>query len=814
MKSSSKLRALRYFSILAFQLFSIFPLAAILDLNNNGMSDVWEEQYNNGELYPATFLPSNDPDEDGWNNATEAVAGTDPFEANPPDGIVVTQLEPTQTQGGYTLTWPTIVGKRYRLQASYELDAWFSVGNSIFATGSSHSIGINAVQPDTTVPPKIFWRVIVGDVDNDTDGLTNAEEHQLGTNPQSADSDGDTLNDLAEILAATNPRDNDTDEDGIPDNLDTTPLVNNAIADPDGANLPAALNTYNFGKKLIARYDFENTFTSNIVIDYGKHPSSMDLSGLTVPTSGSLNVIANNTSWDIIQNPAGLPSRTVRWSAVTSAPSSYTTPIPNLQHLAIPRGVFNGNSTFSVCYWLKCPKDLLVGAKQYSLLGIGHDTIGSGGRPTLHWYIDTVDGTIKVETYRLNAQIQQTIVNIATAPEVLNDGNWHHICLSKSGSTYNTYIDGVKATTTFSSQTSITLNNLTSTAYCLIGRADLTTHSDELDQRFPVGTHLDRLRIYSSSLNATDALALYNQDIDNDGLYDRIEARHRLWQDKNNNNTREANESFYICRPFHHDDIGTDHDNDGISSHDEQNIPDPSSGYHSDPANFDTDNDLLPDGWEKANGFSYATTDAITNKAQDPDGDGLTNYKEYLKGTQPGNNDTDGDGTNDGQDGNPKDPSDQGQAPDPALTYSLKLGVGDESGSDSEHYEMVIYTYDWETNSETEYTRFAPDSYGDYLEGNMAGFDPLQTYTFQIRWKGTKLDTYNGKGPDLDYTFKVEPVNSQDLVSVSEVFLPESATFEVGSILGQKQNVNDFAYSTEPKRVVAESLPTDLAVDT
>jgi hypothetical protein len=30
------------------------------------MSDIWEEQYNNGELYPATFLPSNDTDEDGW----------------------------------------------------------------------------------------------------------------------------------------------------------------------------------------------------------------------------------------------------------------------------------------------------------------------------------------------------------------------------------------------------------------------------------------------------------------------------------------------------------------------------------------------------------------------------------------------------------------------------------------------------------------------------------------------------------------------------------------------------------------------------
>ena len=217
MKPFSKLRAFRYFSILAFQLFSIFPLAAILDTNTNGMSDLWEKQHNNGELYPATFIPTADPDEDGWSNATEAVAGTDPFEPNPPDGIVVTQLEPTQTQGGYTLTWPTIVGKRYRLQASYELDAWSSVGNSHFPTETSLSIGINAVQPDTTVPPKIFWRIIVGDIDDDNDLLTNAEEHQLGTIAYNQDSDNDGLDDLKEILKGLDPLNDDTDGDGATD---------------------------------------------------------------------------------------------------------------------------------------------------------------------------------------------------------------------------------------------------------------------------------------------------------------------------------------------------------------------------------------------------------------------------------------------------------------------------------------------------------------------------------------------------------------------------------------------------------------------
>jgi hypothetical protein len=217
MKASCKLRALRFFSILAFQLFSIFPLAAILDINNNGISDLWEKQQNNGTLFSTSFVPTADPDQDGWDNATEAVAGTNPFEPNPPDGIVVTQLEPSQTEGAYTLTWPTIIGKRYRLQASYDLDAWFSVGNSHFATESSLSIGISAVQPDTTVPPKIFWRIIVADVDDDGDRLTNAEEHAIRTSPFSIDTDGDLLNDWQELLQGFDPTTSDSDGDGTTD---------------------------------------------------------------------------------------------------------------------------------------------------------------------------------------------------------------------------------------------------------------------------------------------------------------------------------------------------------------------------------------------------------------------------------------------------------------------------------------------------------------------------------------------------------------------------------------------------------------------
>ena len=72
---------------------------------------------------------------------------------------------------------------------------------------------------------KLFWRVTIEDVDTDGDGLTDAEECALGTNPLLADSDGDGLNDRAEIINGTSSTNSDTDGDGIPDNIDANPLV-------------------------------------------------------------------------------------------------------------------------------------------------------------------------------------------------------------------------------------------------------------------------------------------------------------------------------------------------------------------------------------------------------------------------------------------------------------------------------------------------------------------------------------------------------------------------------------------------------------
>jgi hypothetical protein len=80
------------------------------------------------------------------------------------------------------------------------------------------------------------------DPDIDGDGLTNAQEAALGTNPRNPDTDGDGLSDYAEVCydgdctkytpgKDLNPLSRDTDGDGIPDNSDPAPLIPNFDGD-------------------------------------------------------------------------------------------------------------------------------------------------------------------------------------------------------------------------------------------------------------------------------------------------------------------------------------------------------------------------------------------------------------------------------------------------------------------------------------------------------------------------------------------------------------------------------------------------------
>lgn len=73
------------------------------------------------------------------------------------------------------------------------------------------------------------------DIDSDGDGLPDAAEARLGTDPDRADTDGDGLDDQAELQFGTNPLQPDTDGDGLNDGWEHCygfdPLVNNSEDD-------------------------------------------------------------------------------------------------------------------------------------------------------------------------------------------------------------------------------------------------------------------------------------------------------------------------------------------------------------------------------------------------------------------------------------------------------------------------------------------------------------------------------------------------------------------------------------------------------
>jgi len=128
------------------------------------------------------------------------------------------------------------------------------------------------------------------------------------------------------------------------------------------------------------------------------------------------------------------------------------------------------------------------------------------------------------------------------------------------------------------------------------------------------------------------------------------------------------NDGIFTTRPDHNDTDG-----DTISDNDEL------FNYLTDPTSNDTDGDGMPDGWEVKYGLNPISA---LDANQDLDNDGwdfdrnfnitsdewFTNLEEYLNGTDPSNNDTDGDGMPDGWEGHynlkPTDPTDANEDSD------------------------------------------------------------------------------------------------------------------------------------------------------
>lgn len=176
------------------------------DLNNDGLSDVYAALH---ALAPGSGAADNDGD--GATNLQEALAGTNPNDAQ--SRFLASAV--AAPANAVAVRWTGVAGKRYQLQSSPDLATWTDVGAPLVGAGAQ----LEFTDP-APLPGKRLYRVrIVASLDSDGDGFDDWEEALLGTSPTVRDADADKVPDAWEVFYFGNTTaiagTSDTDGDGI-----------------------------------------------------------------------------------------------------------------------------------------------------------------------------------------------------------------------------------------------------------------------------------------------------------------------------------------------------------------------------------------------------------------------------------------------------------------------------------------------------------------------------------------------------------------------------------------------------------------------
>jgi uncharacterized protein (DUF1800 family) len=264
---------------------------AIVDLDGNGESDVWEQFY-----HAQGNSPTADSDGDGQNNLAESIAGTNPFDSK----SVMRMTKVSLSNGAVTLSWASTMGQRFQVQSSADMASWQNLGTPFVGTGQemTASFGVPANQK--------FFRVTVSNLDSDNDGVTDWEEVITGLNPNSAYSHGGATDDLTALRAAVQA---------------TTNTVSVVASDPYAARLGGDTGTFT-----ITRSGKLDATTVNYTMS-GTAVSGSDYVPLSGPVTLPFGV--NATSVTVTAKSDAAPLATARTIVMNLASGSgYTTAAP------------------------------------------------------------------------------------------------------------------------------------------------------------------------------------------------------------------------------------------------------------------------------------------------------------------------------------------------------------------------------------------------------------------------------------------------------------------------------------------------------
>ena len=495
----------------------------------------------------------------------------------------------------------------------------------------------------------------------------------------------------------------------------------------------------------------------------------------------------------------------------------------------------------SLNYWIQLPLDGLAAAAPGLPAGPGATLMAysnyGDALPVLEWRATRFNGQTRFSL----AQVMGTLYNIVIpgawdSTVKLDDAQWHHLALTVGSNSTRMFLDGTQIGATIDYDLSIPKTAWQYNPYLLVGGykrssgATLVTYSD-------LKGRLDSIMVHNQVLQLTQVQAIYDRDRDSDTLPDIVEVKSLLWRDAAPYGTATTNEYSFASSPNIWQDSATDTDGDGLSTTIEI------ATTHTDPFRADTDGDLIPDGWETANGLDPNNPADATLDNDSGGGDGLTNLDEFRNNTNPRLRDSDGDLVSDGDEvkgpdgivqipidpstgavpvddgSDPNDLSDHGQPLPADEIATFRLGVGDRSVSRSEDYVLNVFRYTRASGLETRVYSVRANGFGKYAE-IVKSFRKGVTYTFQIQWLGTNNDvkttTIDGttiyEGPDWDYHLVVKEVSAIGKGLVLDSFDPASRTIgappqllDSGDPLpadDNDDNVTDFPSTLQTRRLL------------
>jgi hypothetical protein len=494
--------------------------------------------------------------------------------------------------------------------------------------------------------------------DADSDGLTNAQEESLLTNPTVADTDGDGLNDGGEVSAGTNPFVADSDGDSMPDGFEVShglnPLVDDSQSDLDGDRYP---NLWEY-----AGGTDPNDRTSIPTPTYTVNPAG----GGTHTTIGAAVADANvsNGPVQIIGVAAGVYTSAANLRDVTISSTKPKLLIIGLEGAG--KTIIDGE--LANYGWL-IQKSAVIASMTFRRATVAHYVDAAGAEVR---FVDLiVRENVGASTWAAGVHVSLAAkVHIVGSTFANNAGASYAEQIyigAGAGTITNTVVTGSTSGTTLVAQLSGT--TLT-TNYCLVKNQTLTGTGNLAGSTNPKLRSDYRLRSDSPLRAAGGTVGQSRIDIDGEL---RPSSAPDIGVDQYNDSDSDGlPDSFEMAKAGNLTTLtgSGDADSDGLTNLQEWDL----ETIYNDP---DTDKDLLKDGEEVALGknplvadaddlYSDLNGDGVIDSiglqlghqpsATDSDGDGVSNADELLMCTNPVRADTDGDGVDDGADVFPHDP--------------------------------------------------------------------------------------------------------------------------------------------------------------